>query len=320
MSGERVNDAARLARWADAGLLAIAIVWGGTFPIVKDLVERVPPHALVAVRFGVAWLLLAGWAWRRRAAWRPDLVKAGVLLGLILWGGFFTQTVGLEYTGAAKAGFITALNVVLVPVLAWIAFGQRVSWMMWIGVATAAAGLALLAVDWRAGFWVEPGDLFVTACAALFAAHIVTVSRLSPRFDSVLLGWVQIGTVAVVSGIGAWLLDGGFPGVARPDSVLPLLYLSVLATAGALVGQVYLQKFTAPARVGLILALEPVFAALFAWLFLGERLVATGWLGGALVLAGVAIAELERSAGKPAAGGEIRGRRIRRSRCLDVGR
>ena len=292
--------ARRRERWAGVGFLLIAIVWGGTFPVVKDLVERVPPHALIATRFALAWVALAGWAWRRRARWEPGLLLAGALLGLVLWGGFLTQTVGLQYTSASKAGFITALNVVFVAVMASLFLGKRSGPLTWAGVALATVGLAVLSVDWSAGLRAEPGDLLVLLCAVLFALHIVMVDRFAPRFDPVLLAWVQMGAVALVSGCTAMASPGGFAGVGAPGSVVPLLYLGLLATAGALVAQVSLQRFTAPARVGLILALEPVFAALFAWLLLGERLTASGWAGGALVMAGVVLAEADTARAAPA--------------------
>lgn len=298
-------------RWAGFGFLLIAIVWGGTFPVVKDLVERVPPHALVAARFCLAWLVLSGWAWGRRQAWRPGLLRAGVVAGLILWGGFFTQTLGLQFTSASKAGFITALNVVFVAIMAALFLGKRSGPKTWIGVAVATVGLAVLSVDFSAGLTgltPEMGDLLVLLCAVLFAAHIVVVDRLAPRFDPVLLAWVQMGTVAAVATTSAWAFHGGMPGVLAAESAAPLLYLGLLATAGALLAQVSLQRFVAPARVGLILSLEPVFAALFAWMLLGERLAPSGWVGGALVLAGVILAELDaahqeaapQTAGKPA--------------------
>jgi len=241
-----VPPPARRERWAGFGFLLIAIVWGGTFPVVKDLVERVPPHALVAARFCLAWLVLSGWAWHQRQAWGPGLLRAGVLAGLILWGGFFTQTLGLQYTSASKAGFITALNVVFVAVMAALFLGKRSGPRTWAGVAVATVGLAVLSLDFSEGLQgLRPqiGDLLVLLCAVLFAAHIVVVDQLAPRFDPVLLAWVQMGTAGAVAGASAWAVDGGLPGVLAPANAVPLLYLGLLATAGALLAQVSLQRF-----------------------------------------------------------------------------
>lgn len=281
-----------MTRRAALGFLLIAVIWGGTFPVVKDLVETVSPYSVVAARFGIAWVLLGFAALPRRRLWRPGLLGAGVVLGLVLWGGYFTQTFGLQFTTASKAGFITALNVVFVAVMAAVLSRRRTPLLTWLGVAVATVGLALLSVDWSEGFQLQPGDAFVLLCAVLFALHIVLVDRLAPAFDPVLLTWVQLGVVAAVASVTAFVFDGGIVGFDQPANWWPLLYLAVLATAGAVLMQVYLQRFTAPARVGLILSLEPVFAALFAWLLLSETLPLIGWAGGALVLAGVVMAEL----------------------------
>lgn len=275
------------------GFLLLAIVWGGTFPVIKNLVAAMPPHSLVAVRFAVATGVLGLWVVRRRGLWRPGLLRAGGLLGVVLGGGYVTQTVGLQFTSASKAGFITALSVVFIPLLARVISGRHTTRVTWFGVAAAAVGLALLSIDWEAGLRLETGDVLVLACAVLFAAHIVLVDRYARRYDAVLLTWVQLGAVALMSTVTAFVFEGGVVGVQQPAHWWPLLYLAVPATAVAIGLQVYLQQFAVPVRAGLILSLEPVFAALFAWLLLGETMVVTGWLGGAFVLIGVVLAELD---------------------------
>src|SRR5690606_28492509 len=197
-----------------------------------------------------------------------------------------------QFTTASKAGFITALNVVFVAVMAALLSRRPTPLPTWLGVGLATVGLALLTVDWSEGFHVQPGDAIVLLCAVLFALHIVLVDRLAPAYDPVLLTWVQLGVVAAVASAAALVMDGGIVGFHQPENWWPLLFLAVLATAGAVLLQVYLQKFTAPARVGLVLSLEPVFAALFAWMLLGETLTTSGWIGGALVLAGVVLGAL----------------------------
>lgn len=281
------------ARRAGIGFLLIALVWGGTFPVVKQLVEAVPPHSLIAGRFGVAAVLVAAAAWSRRSLWQRRLLPVGALIGLVFGLGYLFQTVGLQYTSAAKAGFITALNVVFIPVLSRFISGRRSTWVTWLGVAVATVGLALMTIDWSAGFRPEFGDIIVLACAVMFALHIVLVDRFAAHFDPVLLTFVQLVTVAVLSFVTASTVEGGFVVATDAANVGRLLFLAVFATAAAVLTQVYLQQFTTPARVGLILSTEPVFAALFAWLMLHETLPASGWVGGALVLAGVVLSEFE---------------------------
>ena len=283
------------------GLLLITMIWGGTFPVVKELVENVPPYSLLAARFGVAGVALGAAAWLRRREWRPGLARAGGLLGLFLWGGYFTQTFGLQFTTASKAGFITSLNVVFVAVLAAVVSKRSTPPLTWLGIGVATVGLALLSVDWSESLSLAPGDLWVLACAVLFAVHIVAVDRFAPAYDPVLLTWVQMTVVAAVSTAAAFAFDGGLVGLDRAENWGPLLFLALIASAGAVLLQVYLQRFAAPARVGLIFSLEPLFAALFAWLLLGETLPLVGWIGGALVLAGVVLAELKpQGPGAPA--------------------
>lgn len=297
------------ARWTVAGLLVIAVIWGGTFPVVKDLVETVSPYSVVAARFAVAFALLGAVAFLRRRRWRPGLLRAGIVLGLVLWGGYFTQTYGLQFTTASKAGFITALNVVFVAVMAAVLSRRKTPLLTWAGVGVATLGLALLTVDWSERFYLQTGDAWVILCAVLFALHIVLVDRLAPEYDPVLMTWVQVGVVAAVASAAAFVFDGGIGGLAGPRHWWQLMYLAALATAGAVLLQVYLQKFAAPARVGLVLSLEPVFAALFSWALLGETLPLAGWIGGALVLAGVVLAELDPQpkTGAPAAGAAVPG-------------
>ena len=114
----------------------------------------------------------------------------------MLWGGYFTQTFGLQFTTASKAGFITALNVVFVAVMAGAVFPPPYAQADVAGGGFAAVGLAFLTVDWCEGFHVQPGDAIVLLCAVLFALHIVLVDRLAPAYDPVLLTWVQLGVVA----------------------------------------------------------------------------------------------------------------------------
>lgn len=280
-------------RMASLGLLLVAVVWGGTFPTVKQLVESVPPHSLLAGRFGAAALLLAAFAFARRRAWRPRLLLLGFFIGVVFGAGYLLQTIGLQYTSASKAGFITALNVVFIPVLARFISGRIAAWTTWLGVGVATAGLAIMTVDWSAGLRPELGDLFVLACAFMFALHIVLIDKFAADFDPVLFTFVQVVTVAVLSGLTATMFEGRVVLPADGPNIGRLIFLALFATAGAVLTQVYLQPLTTPTRAGLIFSTEPVFAALFAWLLLGEMMTTSGWIGGAFVLLGVLLSELE---------------------------
>jgi drug/metabolite transporter (DMT)-like permease len=297
-----VRTARALTAWRwQLALVAVTAVWGATFVVVRDAVARVPPSAFIAVRFLAAAALLA--ALRPHQALRRDrrLAAAGVLAGLALFAGYAFQTVGLQYTSASSAGFITGLAVVLTPLLGALLLGQRPGRWPATGALLAAAGLALLTLD---RLEVRRGDLLVLGCAVAFAAHILLLGRYSPRHASYQLAVVQLATTGVLA--LAWAAAAG--DLRPPRSVqvwFALAITAVLASAGGFLVQTRAQRNVSPTRTAVIFTMEPVFAAVVAFWLAGERLAARGWLGAACILAGMLVAELGRPAGAPlAAAGE----------------
>ena len=282
-------------RW-ELALVAVTAVWGSTFVLVRDAVAQVPPFTFIAFRFLAAAALLAAVRPRLAAGGRRDLVAAGALAGLALFAGYGFQTVGLQYTTASNAGFITGLAVVLTPLLAALLLRQPPGGWPVAGALLAAVGLALLSLQ---QLEVRHGDALVLGCAVAFAAHILLLGRFAPRFPSYPLAIVQLGT--------AGLLALGWAGVAG-DLVVPgsaevwvaLAITAVAASAGAFLIQTRAQQEVSPTRTAVILTMEPVFAGLFGFLLAGERLSGRGWLGAALILTGMLVAEL---GGRPAAPG-----------------
>jgi drug/metabolite transporter (DMT)-like permease len=289
---------------ADGALLMVTLIWGATFVMVKDAVTAFPVFSFMAIRFGLAALALAPivlWQSRRsRVAVRPSR-QAGVigpfavlfpslLVGLALFTGYAFQTFGLRLTTPAKAGFITGLSVVIVPIAAALVLRQPPSRNAWIGVALATAGLALLSLT--ADLNVQPGDLLVTGCAVAYAAHILLLGHFAPRHNAMHLALGQIATVAVLSVAAALIFD---PRAAVTGQVLfAAAFTGVLATALAFFIQTVAQRFTTSTHTALIFAAEPVFAGLFSFLLIGEVLGPRQLLGGALILGGMLVAELKR--------------------------
>lgn len=296
---------------AELLLVGVAAVWGGTFPVIKTLVGQVPPHTLLALRFTAAAALLLVPAWPRRvrlkAGGRRALVRDGMLLGLSLWAAYFLQTAGLQFTTASKAAFLTALGVVLVPLLGYLFFQRRPAPATWAGVGVATVGLASLSLPGGGGWLPASGDLLVLLAAVAFALQVLLVDRWGPRHDPLLLTGVELGTVALFSLPAAIALEE-LPLHHPPSLWAGLVYLAVPATAIALWIQIRYQHQTDPTRVGIILSMEPVFGALLAWLFLGERMAPSGLAGGALVLAGLLLTEIggRRPPGTAPAGGQGR--------------
>jgi drug/metabolite transporter (DMT)-like permease len=281
-------------RW-ELGLVAVTAVWGATFVLVRDAVALLPPSTFLAVRFLAAAALLA--ALRPRLALRlgNGLAGAGVVAGLALFAGYGFQTVGLQYTSASNAGFITGLAVVLTPLLAALVLRERPGRWPATGAVLAAAGLALLSLD---RLEVRHGDALVLGCAFAFAIHILLLGRYSPRHDTYPLAVVQLATVGVLSlGWAAAAGDLLVPGSAQVWVALAVT--AVLASAGGFLIQTRAQRDVSPTRTAIILTMEPVFAGLFGFLLAGDRLAARGWLGAACIVAGMLVAELGRPPGAP---------------------
>lgn len=277
---------------ADLWLVLVTLIWGATFVVVKNELASISPLAFVCIRFAIAFVVMVGITWRilRRSNWRE--LAAGALIGVFLFAGYGFQTVGLRYTTASKAAFITGLCVVLAPLFARLFLAHAPSMYALLGVVMATVGLAMLSLtdDLTLAF----GDLLVLGCAASFALHIVAISRFAPKMDPMALTTVQIGVVAVAAA-GATLIiepQAGLPGAGTWGVAA---FMGVVATAFAFTIQNRVQAITTPTHTALVLSLEPVFGALFAVLLAGEVLGLRELIGCGLILAGMLVAELKRT-------------------------
>ena len=269
-----------------------------TFPLVKSAVERVPPYSFNGVRFLLAAAVLgivSVPSVRRlgRTAWRH-----GTLLGIALFAGYAFQTVGLQYTTASNAGFVTGMFVVFTPILAAVVLRSAPEPAAVVGVVLAAVGLALLSLG--PSFRPNPGDVLILGCAVAFAAHIVGLGAWSSRHDAVGLTVVQLLVAGVLHTLWAVTFEVGRSPATWDGSVIgALLVTAVLASAAAFWIQTAAQRVIPPTRTAVILTMEPVFAGIFGFLLLSERLSERGWLGCALILAGMLVAELRAGAPPP---------------------
>jgi drug/metabolite transporter (DMT)-like permease len=280
---------------ADLLLLFVAAIWGGTFVMVQDAVAVYPVFAFLALRFSLASLVFLPILARRRHATsqkpspgRVSRLLPGLLIGSMLFAGYAFQTYGLRWTTPAKAGFITGLSVVMVPLGSAFFLRQRPSRAAWGGVGLATVGLALLTLN--QDLRVARGDLLVLGCAIAFAVHVLLVGHFAPRLSPLNLAAGQIITVAVLAG-GLGLLVG--EGIPRPTGPVwfAAIFTGLLATALAFGAQTLAQRFTSPTHTALIFATEPAFAALFSFLLIGEQLTPRALLGCGLILAGMITAE-----------------------------
>ena len=268
-------------------LVLVTAVWGVTFVQIKDALALYPLFAFLAVRFAIALLALSVPAARRLRTLGRDGVVAGVVLGGLLASGYALQTAGLHRTTVSAAGFVTGMYVILTPVFGFALFRMRIAREVWLGVALAITGLALLS-GVSAGSTV--GDLMVLAGAALYALQIVLMERAAPRFDPLAFTTVEMATAFV--GFAVVAVAAGQVEVPRGWTVWgALIVTGVFASAFAFLVQAWAQRRTSATQTALIFALEPVWAGIFGFALAGDRLGLVGWAGCAVILTGIVIAE-----------------------------
>lgn len=281
-------------RWEFA-LIGICAIWGGTFVLVQDAVERVPPFLYLALRFAVAALALA--ALRVHRGLTRAEARAGVLMGLALFAGYAFQTVGLQYTSASNAGFLTGMFVVFTPVIGALVYRTLPARPVLAGVILATGGLVLLAMP--SGFRIGRGDSLEVLTAVAFAVHILVIGHLGPGKSAARLTFVQVCTAAVLA--SAWSIGAERTVPPWTDATVwfAVLLTGVFATSVAFFVQTRAQQQIPPTRTAVILAAEPLFAGIFGYVVAGDRIGARGLAGGALIIAGIIVAELRaRSGGK----------------------
>lgn len=277
---------------AELSMLLVAFIWGTTFVIVKNGLNDIDPFIFLGLRFILAFAVLALFAWPQMRKVTRSTWLAGALLGFFLFVGYTFQTIGLKYTTASNAGFITGVSVVLVPLIDAVFRRQRPSSSTIITVLVAATGLYFLSVP-AGSLHLSSGDWLVLVCAFGFAFHIVLVDRFSHRHNPVAITGIQIlfvGVVCLVIG----LLTETWPQQFTPNAVGAILVTSVLATSLAFLIQNGLQKYSTPTRFAVVLTMEPVFAALAGYFWAQEVFAPRAWLGAGLILFAMLVAILVR--------------------------
>ena len=284
---------------SDVLLLTTAVIWGFAFVAQRVGMDYVGPFTFNGIRFAIGSLSLLPLVLMSReqtAATRNILPPPGLktillgggALGLTLFTGASLQQIGLVYTTAGKAGFITGLYVIIVPILGLI-WKQQPRIGTWIGAFMAAIGLYLLSITEE--FTIEPGDLLVLIGAFFWAAHVLIIGWLSPRINPIKLAFSQYATCSILSLIAASVVE-----VITLNSIfaaaIPILYGGLLSVGIAYTLQVVAQRDAHPAHAAILLSLEAVFAAIGGWLILGEIISPRGLVGCGLMLFGMLISQL----------------------------
>lgn len=278
---------------SDFILLFVATIWGFAFVAQRIGMDHVGPFTFNGLRFVLGCLSLLPLIFinRNRAANKSNdgLIKAGTISGFFLFLGISFQQVGLVYTTAGKAGFITGLYVVIVPILNLFLKQDKTSIGTWVGAILASIGMFLLSVtqNMTMGF----GDLLVLFSAICFAFHLIIIGRFSNRFDTAKLSLVQCMICAVLSLIVAFIFETFVLADILSISI-PLIYGGVLSVGVAYSLQIYGQKNSPASHAAIIFSFESVVAAIGGWIILNEILSGRAMFGCALMLAGMLISQL----------------------------
>lgn len=281
--------------YADLALLAVTAIWGATFVIVKDAVSCYPAFSFLSLRFALAVFSFLPLLLGNRNPAKLGELKAGFLTGFFLFAGYAFQTLGLKFTTASKAGFITGLSVVIVPILSALFLGQSPPRRVWVGAGLATIGLAFLSL--KGSFIPSTGDLLVLACAVAYAAQIVALGKFAPRMHPFPLTFAQLLIVMFMSIALALSIERPVP-IPTSKVIWAAIFTGIPATSLAFCVQTFAQKYTSPSHAALIFSAEPVFAALFAFLIAGETLGPRELLGCILIIAAMLLAEPEAHKGR----------------------
>lgn len=274
---------------ADLAMLLVTLFWGSSYLFMQIGLTDLQAYNLIALRFGLAFLLAVIVFQKRLLFPNRTTITHAFILGAILFGVFATITTGVKSTTASQAGFLVSLTVILVPLLSILLRNKPAPRVLFsAGLAVIGIGLLTLTDQLR----MSPGDALCIMGALFYATHIIVTGRWAHQSDAIQLGVYQLGFAGLFGLLFSFLWETP----KLPDTSqawVAVLVLSVLCSAVGFIVQTIAQKHTTPAHTGLIFSLEPVFAAVFAFIVAGETLSLRGYVGAALVLVSVLIAEFD---------------------------
>lgn len=276
----------KLKSWAVIALVFVAIVWGAGFVLMKDAINDQPVFDFLATRFTVATIVMISIRPQVLSSINKKTLFRGSILGVMLGLAYITQTIGLDLTTAAITGFLTGLYVVFTPILFWFVFKKKVEKKVIVGTTLALTALLFISFN---GISFDPGQVWLIACALLFAGHIIGLSFWSNAKDIYPLTVIQLGAGSVVCWMGA-VPDGYQP---PPNAFVwgTVVFTAVFATAMAFLIQTWAQSIMDPSRVAIILTGEIVFAAAIAVAVGQEVLSLRTVIGGVLIVLAMLIVE-----------------------------
>ncbi len=285
-------------------LLFNTVIWGATFVIIKMALSDISPMMFVATRFTIAAVLLFPFMVKSLKKADKSTILEGAVLGLMFFGGFATQTIGLNFTTATKSGFITGTFVLFTPVFQLIFERKKPSTGNLLGVGVVILGLVILSskgtslldIFEEIGTGFNIGDFFTLLCAAFFAMYLVYLDITSRKYDYRPLVFMQVSVTGICGILSAIILSySGFETfrfVVNSNVIFSLLYTAILATIVTTTLQTKYQKYITPTKAGIILSFEPIFSMILAFAMLSERISLFGFIGCILIVTGLLVTEL----------------------------
>jgi drug/metabolite transporter (DMT)-like permease len=280
---------------AEMILLGVVVIWGYTFPVIKNVLLEIPPFTFLSYRFLLAFTIIYLIFLKQLRRIELQTIKDGFLVGLFLFIGYFGQTIGTQFTTATKTAFITGTSVILVPIFSFCWLKEKIQLNSVIGVLLAMIGLWLMNSNGTL-YHINLGDSLVFLGAVGFALYIIAVHIYTKKHDYVQLVFIQLITVALLSFLMAIITEREALHFSYSFSVYwAIVVTGIFATALAFYLQNRYQRYSSPTKIALIFAAEPVFGALFSYLILGETIGVFGFLGGLAIFAGMFIAQKEKT-------------------------
>ena len=268
-------------------IVLVALFWGSTYFLTKMAVEELEPFNLTALRFGTAFIITALFFFKRIRNADRTVIKYSIILGVLAVIAVLSMTFGVQYTTASNAGFLISLSVVMIPLISVVVLKKKIKAKLLLSVVLATIGIVCLTLNEQ--LTINKGDILCILCAASFAVQVLIMERIPKSADSVAIGALQLGITAVVNFILSFFLENFT--VPRDLKVWGVIViLGVFCTAFCYIIQIYALKNTSAIQAGIILSLEPVFSAIFAYIFLGELLSKQGYIGAILLFISVILA------------------------------
>ncbi len=286
-----MNNKKLLELRADLLLVTVALAWGLTFLMVQDAIQNVPVYAFLFWRFLLATILMGLIAYKSFQHTNIKTISYGVVLGVFLFLGFATQTFGLAYTKSSIVAFLTGLNVIIVPFLAYVVFKQHVRKMVFIASLLAVFGLYLLTLSGELTLGI--GEFLSLSCALFFALQIVFTDIYSKQVNVFILVFFQFLTVTILAFVLSLFVDPVTFNIELEYTFLKALIITaIFATVYAFLVQTYMQQFTTPTKTAIIFAMEPVSAGFFGYFIGNEILTSTQTFGAVVIICAVLLAEI----------------------------